>query len=236
MADFVLKRSTAFLKQKLASFPKMSVTVAEEGNKRKSGPSSSEVRQSLLDIKSWFVRVSGGDWAANAGATSVDLQRLEKASDTQIPDTLLTMLTEVNGGLWFDDKPSYTSEEIITVCGEGGKRAKIGWKESFVPFAGDDSAILLVDSKRCVDACRVVPCFCEVVCDVTCVMCQIFPHSPQRALSPSLFPFPFPVPFPFLGSGRLYEYDVEDGLEDDAEALAESLVRVCLSVCLSVCL
>jgi len=33
----------------------MSVTVAEEGNRRKSGPNSSEVRQSLLDIKSWFV-------------------------------------------------------------------------------------------------------------------------------------------------------------------------------------
>jgi len=54
-------------------------------------------------------RVSGGDWVANEGATSVDLQRLEKAADTQIPDTLLAMLTEINGGLWFDDKPSYTT-------------------------------------------------------------------------------------------------------------------------------
>jgi len=135
----------------------MSVTVAEEGNKRKSGPSISEVRQSLLDIKSWFVRASGGDWTASEGATSVDLQRLEKASDTQIPDTLLTMLTEVNGGLWFDDKPSYTTEEIITVCGDAGKRAKLGWQDTFVPFAGDDSGILLVDSKRYV-------CVCVVLC------------------------------------------------------------------------
>ena len=41
----------------------MSVTVAEEGNRRKGGPSSTEVRQSILDIKSWFVRVSSGKFA-----------------------------------------------------------------------------------------------------------------------------------------------------------------------------
>jgi hypothetical protein len=33
----------------------MPVVVAEEGNKRAGGPSSSELRQCILDIKSWFV-------------------------------------------------------------------------------------------------------------------------------------------------------------------------------------
>ncbi len=62
------------------------------------------------------------------GATSVAMQRLQKAVDTKIPDDLLLLLTEINGGLWFDDKQSYGSEEIIEVIAKNDRNTKLGWQ------------------------------------------------------------------------------------------------------------
>ena len=121
----------------------MSVTVAEDGNRRVGGPELAEIRQCVLDAKSWFSR-SG--WESVEGCTSADLQRLEKTIDFEIPPALAALLSEVNGGLWIMDKQSFGSRRIAEVYAE--KESSKKWKRDYVPFAGNDdlSALLLVDS------------------------------------------------------------------------------------------
>lgn len=65
--------------------------VAEEGNRRKGGASCDEIKQCVLDIKSWFSRA---DRAFNDrdGASPVDFQRLEKACDQSIPEVMISEL------------------------------------------------------------------------------------------------------------------------------------------------
>jgi hypothetical protein len=52
------------------------------GNKREGGPSRSEIRQSIIDIKSWFERCDGFD--TPNGASSVDFQRMTKALEIDV--------------------------------------------------------------------------------------------------------------------------------------------------------
>jgi hypothetical protein len=59
--------------------------VAEEGNRRKGGATYEEIRQCVLDIKSWFGRAHGS-FKELEGATSVDFQRMEKGCDQSVPE------------------------------------------------------------------------------------------------------------------------------------------------------
>lgn len=59
--------------------------VAEEGNKRKGGATFEEIKQCVLDIKSWFGRADRS-FNGTEGASSVDFQRMEKACDQSIPE------------------------------------------------------------------------------------------------------------------------------------------------------
>jgi len=121
----------------------MSVTVAEEGNRRSGGPDLSEIRQCVVDIKSWFSR-SGCE--SIEGCTSADLQRLEKTIDLEIPRALNALLSEANGGLWIMDKQSFDALRIAEVYAE--RESSKTWKRDYVPFAGNDdlSALLIVDA------------------------------------------------------------------------------------------
>ena len=119
-------------------------TVAEEGNRRTGGPDADEVTQSVLDIKSWFSRT--GDWRdAGKAATSADLQRLEKTIDLEIPKALSSLLTESDGGLWFMDKQSMGAEAVASTYSENERSSE--WRRGFVPFAGDDSSLLIIDTE-----------------------------------------------------------------------------------------
>ena len=86
----------------------MSVTVAPEGNQRMGAMNREEATQCVLDIKSWFNR-NGLELDSIGGATSIDFQRLEKAVDS-IPVGLDTLLREVNGGIWFFEKKTLSTE------------------------------------------------------------------------------------------------------------------------------
>ena len=86
----------------------MSVTVAEEGNRRRGEMGAEEVTQCVLDIKSWFKR-SGCDVERLGRASSADFQRLSKAVG-DVPEGLESLLSETNGGIWFGDKAGLSAE------------------------------------------------------------------------------------------------------------------------------
>lgn len=90
----------------------MSITVAEEGNRRTGGMTGAEVEQCAFDIKSWFLRTAGESIRSIGGASTVDIQRLEKSIDTRIPNEIKTLLTEINGGIYFFDKKLMSTEEF----------------------------------------------------------------------------------------------------------------------------
>eukprot|EP01039_Chlorochromonas_danica_P005601 gene5600-6167_t len=123
----------------------MSVVVAEEGNRRVGDMNADEVDQCVLDIKSWFNRTKGRERIRD-GATSADLQRLEKAVDIPLPRPLKTLLREANGGLYFLEKQQLSAEEIHEFV-DGHERSRL-WKSGWLPFCKDDSSALLIDTNR----------------------------------------------------------------------------------------
>ena len=124
--------------------PGGSVVVADEGNKRVGGPSAPELTQAVEDIKAWFERAPE-EWSGTEGAPSADLQRLEKTMETQMPHELELLLNKANGGLWFMEKESFSIDTIRDKLMEydGDK----WWRPSLIPFAGDDSTLLVIDTK-----------------------------------------------------------------------------------------
>lgn len=123
----------------------MSVTVAEEGNRRAGDMSTAEVVQCTLDIKSWFARTSCKK-SMNEGATSVDFQRLEKTIDTELPSSLKAVLSEINGGIYFMDKKQLNTNQIAECVSRVESSRQ--WKGGLIPFAGDDDVLLVIDTKR----------------------------------------------------------------------------------------
>jgi len=104
---------------------------------------NAEISQCVLDIKSWFDRTKAKK-NINGPATTVDLQRLEKSIDIPLPPALKIMLQEVNGGMYFLDKKQLSSEEIRELVSEcDGLKT---WTNGLVPFAGDSSSMLVVDT------------------------------------------------------------------------------------------
>lgn len=104
-----------------------------------------ELVQCVLDIKSWFMRTKCASRIGEA-ATPVQLQRLNKAVGTPLPESFLTMMGEVNGGLYFMEKEMLDSERIMDIMGdvESSKR----WKSGLIPFAGDEGCLYAIDTKE----------------------------------------------------------------------------------------
>lgn len=107
--------------------------------------SASEVSQSILDIKSWFVRQSTRKLEFDM-ATSVDVQRLEKAIDTRLPVSLKALLEESNGGLYFMDKKQLSTADIMDAVGNLENSSR--WKHGLIPFCGDESGYLVIDTSN----------------------------------------------------------------------------------------
>lgn len=123
---------------------KMPVVVADEGNKRVGGPSAAEVTQCVTDIIGWFQR-SPEDWSGSSGAPSADIQRLEKTLQMEIPADVEVMLGQSNGGLWFMEKEAFSIDKMRDQLMEYDGAS--WWRPGLIPFAGDDSTLLVVDTK-----------------------------------------------------------------------------------------
>jgi hypothetical protein len=123
----------------------MSVTVAEEGNRRMGDMSGAESIQCATDIKSWFQRTDCVRYIKN-GASSVDFQRLEKSIDTELPNSLKILLAEANGGIYFLDKKMMGTEDIAS-CVSKFERSR-DWKAGLIPFCGDDETLLVIDTRN----------------------------------------------------------------------------------------
>ncbi len=119
----------------------MSVVVAEEGNKRVGDMNAAEVEQCIFDIKSWFGRKVG---EAIEGASSADIQRLEKTLDFSIPREVKAFFREVNGAIYFMDKKSLTTAEVADIAGDLDKNSQ--WKAGYFPLCGDASSLLIIDT------------------------------------------------------------------------------------------
>ena len=92
------------------------------------------------DIKSWFLKRASS--LTIEGATTADLQRLEKTIDIELPSSLKFMLLESNGGLWYMEKEFMSCSSIAQVIGkfEGRK----SWRSGVVPLCGDEGMGMLV--------------------------------------------------------------------------------------------
>jgi hypothetical protein len=122
----------------------MSVTVAEEGNRRMGDMSSAEAAQCTTDIKAWFARTSAGK-NLRGGADSVSFQRLEKTIDSALPSSLKAVLSDINGGIYFMDKKQFNTDEVAEW--HGRMEGTPGWKAGLIPFAGNDDTLLVVDTR-----------------------------------------------------------------------------------------
>lgn len=105
--------------------------------------SSSEEVQSILDLKSWFTRASKGKLDFETASTA-DIQRLEKAVGAPIPSSLKTLLQECNGGLYFMEKKQFSVVDISDAVARA--ESSRHWKDGYVPFCGDESSFLVIDT------------------------------------------------------------------------------------------
>lgn len=106
---------------------------------------NAEIQQSILDLKSWFSRTKCNK-LMNGPATSVDLQRLEKSIDVRLPNALRALLSEVNGGMYFMEKKLLSTEEIQDIFSSNERKSN--WKAGLIPFAGEESSLLVIDTRR----------------------------------------------------------------------------------------
>lgn len=118
-------------------------TVAEEGNRRTGGMTPAEVEQCAFDIKMWFTR-SG--MPSLSGASSSDIQKLEKSLDIRVPEDVKILLGEIDGDIYFFDKKFFSCLEMKEMVSnlDGSKK----WRSSFLPICGDETAMLLIDTER----------------------------------------------------------------------------------------
>lgn len=113
--------------------------------------SSSEEVQSILDLKSWFTRASKGKVDFET-ASIADIQRLEKAVGACIPSSLKTLLQECNGGLYFMEKKQLSVVDIVGAVSKA--ESSRHWKDGLVPFCGDESSFLVIDTTRRDEICE----------------------------------------------------------------------------------
>ena len=96
----------------------------------------------MLDIKSWFERAT--PLKTFESASSVDIQRTEKSIDGSLPRALKAVLNEVNGGIWLMEKELLSAQKIAEMV--SSIQSSSLWKESLVPFAGDESGLLVLNT------------------------------------------------------------------------------------------
>jgi hypothetical protein len=108
---------------------------------------TAEIQQCVLDIKSWFSRSKGGSRIIEEPASAPDIQRLEKAIDTELPRGLKILLQETNGGLYFMERKLLSTADISNAVSELEGHAK--WRQGFIPFcAADESSYLVINTNR----------------------------------------------------------------------------------------
>ena len=118
-------------------------TVAAEGNARKGEMTLEELSQCVLDIKSWFSR-NGCDVESKGCASSADFQRMQKAVG-DVPEGITALLSESNGGLYFEDKAALSGEEIISLIRD--VESNENWNSYLFPFCGDTSGLIAINMK-----------------------------------------------------------------------------------------
>jgi hypothetical protein len=106
---------------------------------------NAEVNQAVFDLKSWFTRTKCSK-SMGEGASTADLQRLEKAIDARLPSSLKALLQEVNGGMYFMEKKQLSTMEIMDAVSDN--EGKKSWKQGLIPFCGDEAGFLVIDTSR----------------------------------------------------------------------------------------
>ena len=87
---------------------KMSVQVAEEGNRRKGAMNAAETEQCVGDIVDWFTRKAELE---KVSMPSRELASIEKALDNDnIPESFMTLLEIQDGGIWFNEYKGLSSK------------------------------------------------------------------------------------------------------------------------------
>ncbi|DBA04608.1 TPA: hypothetical protein N0F65_012191 [Lagenidium giganteum] len=115
------------------------VQVLADGNPRVGGMDADERDQCIHDIVSWFQRKTE---LKAAGEKSSELEALEKALGTEIPEALRSLLAKQSSGIWFDEFKSLCADDIMNAA---DKLSSIkGWKSSYVPFAADADGTYLI--------------------------------------------------------------------------------------------
>uniref|UniRef100_A0A7S1XMT8 Knr4/Smi1-like domain-containing protein n=1 Tax=Phaeomonas parva TaxID=124430 RepID=A0A7S1XMT8_9STRA len=120
----------------------MSITVAEEGNRRVGSMSAEEQDQCVMDVVSWFQRHSEDGLR---GADRGSVEALRKSLGVDVPEILERLWCEADGGVWFGDKELLSVQRLEKLFAdlEGGA----GFREGFLPLATDvDGNLLIVDT------------------------------------------------------------------------------------------
>jgi hypothetical protein len=123
----------------------MSITVADEGNKRMGGMGREETEQCVLDILSFFQR-NGIDKSKLDKATNADIQRLEKSIGMQIPYALNVLLMEANGGIYYMEREFMSCDKITETIDTLRNHAL--WRTNIIPICGDESSLLAIDTEE----------------------------------------------------------------------------------------
>lgn len=77
-----------------------------------------------------------------------DFFRLEKTLDTGLPLPLKVLLTEIDGGIYFMDKPQLSCRALAELVAQlDDSRSKL-WKSGrLLPFCGAEDSLLAIDLK-----------------------------------------------------------------------------------------
>lgn len=114
----------------------MPVEVAEEGNRRRGDMSVAEVKQCILDIKTWF----RGQGVEMDGIPVAQLEGMSKELDLEFPVAFEELYQEANGTIWFYEYQALAAEQIGKVAADVNDAPS----SKLIPFARDLNDDLLV--------------------------------------------------------------------------------------------
>ena len=112
-----------------------SISVAEEGHRRKRQMNEEEFLQCLQDIESWFQRNGGENLSLYHPPSRGDIESLSKRAGSSLPRSLVWLLTRCEKKIYLLDKEMLEVDEIHKVMDE--LEESKNWEEGFVPFARD---------------------------------------------------------------------------------------------------
>jgi hypothetical protein len=128
--------------------------------------STPEIQQCVVDIKNWFLRTKCAKYIGDSGSSAAEVQRyilplllsivvnyspmsnfsLEKTLGSRLPAALKILLTEVDGGVYFMEKKQLSCRNITDLLQKlEDLNPKIWPRERFIPFCGNEEALLVVD-------------------------------------------------------------------------------------------